>query len=927
MKVQRCLAIIIFTLAYIISPLYAKESGFKEIKKEKYGQDVLHTYEHAASGLEVIWIENKDVNKAFMVGVKTPTNNDTGVNHILEHTLFTGSKAYPSSSVFFDASEAYPSTYMNALTSGDMTIFPFATPYLPCYEKLLSIYLDAIFRPNLLEESYGFYEEGFHWVPEEARSGGVVYNEMKGAYSSLERAVYRSLRNMIYEETHYAYDSGGAPDAIPTLTYEAFVETYEKYYYPGNMKIIIYGDVPLDETLKVILSYVDEVKQPKESVDLSVAKLSETTLRTDEVLQGYNKACITKSFVIEEPLSAAQIQALDLWMTAYLMSPQTYFQSQLLKQGIHAKWLKDDDVPYPIYTVAVSDVPVGKIDIYNNILDRLIDEISNHFSKNVFLEQDVIKEAQWMWQKQDSSNNRGITIGQSILDGWAHNKELNQYYLKKEQIKKMEALDETISDVLLKKAKRYTLILLPSDSKLKAPEDLSTLDDTTWSKMYAEMKAWQSQKSSLEPVDLEELVAYPQDIPTIRKNNDYWEMETRAQTEWARSELYLNTSHISQEELPYLFLYSYLFEESAKDITPFSGIIDTQCTAYPLKEGYWPCFKVSVITPVEETEHSVLFCEARNYLLSRPISWYHQKLIEYTLNTKASVQNNSLAVLSQLCLGGTDERSTYLYQQGYPQYEFCQNLLQKKDGSWIEHVREIDTLLYHKGGTILATTLPEKGKNLYAKSWENLIEAFPRVPNLKAAYNLKAPSGDCWVESSGTVDYSFKAMGKEGNIEGTDYLVAAYLTKNYLNPRIRVKLGAYGAGCQIYDLQTMGIYTYRDPDYRLSSEVIDESATFLEQPIYKNDLECSKAEALSKVHRQFKLLGTALEKASMMEQLILWGKSPREVLGLQREILEATPETIMQKQLEYKKLLDTGKTVIMTKKAYSKEQNYTIYRY
>ena len=140
-------------------------------------------------------------------------------------------------------------------------------------------------------------------------------------------------------------------------------------------------------------------------------------------------------------------------------------------------------------------------------------------------------------------------------------------------------------------------------------------------------------------------------------------------------------------------------------------------------------------------------------------------------------------------------------------------------------------------------------------------------------------------------------------------------------------MGAYGAGCQVYDLQTLGIYTYRDPDYRSSVPIIKESAEFLSHSIDDKALTLSKAEAMSKVHGQFKLLGTPLEKVGIMEYLILWGYSPNEVVRLQKEILEATPQTIANRQEQYKALLNKGKTAITTKKDCSEEQNLTIYCY
>ena len=375
-----------------VAPVYGKVRGFEEISQKKYEQDVWHTYAHKKSGLEVIWIENDDVNKAFTIGVKTPTTNDTGVNHIIEHTVFTGSKAYPSPSVFFDASEAYPNTYMNALTSGDMTIFPFSTPYLSCYQKLCPIYLDAVFRPQFLETPYGFYEESFHVVPEEGRCGGVVYNEMKGAYGNADRGLYRALRQTIYANTPYAFDSGGAPNDIPTLTYETFIETYKQYYYPGNMKIILYGDLPVEEVLEQILPYVEK-QEKKEGVSLKVNQLHDTASFEYAVLEDQDKGVLIKAFALNDGVGAEALQTLDLWMSAYLMSPKMYLESKLRETGIQIRWLRDTDLPQPIYALAAVNIPLDKMEETSKKIDEVIEEALKLGGRNVFLEQDILKEA------------------------------------------------------------------------------------------------------------------------------------------------------------------------------------------------------------------------------------------------------------------------------------------------------------------------------------------------------------------------------------------------------------------------------------------------------------------------------------------------------------------------------------------------------
>ena len=369
-----------------------------------------------------------------------------------------------------------------------MTVFPFSTPYLSCYKELLHVYLDAVFEPNLLREPYGFYEEAFYKSPHEDRVGGVVYNEMKGAYSSKERTIFRSVRNMIFKDTHYAHDSGGAPNAIPTLTYEACLKAYKQYYYPANMKIVLYGDLPIDESLEMIGTYLVNRQGPKEGVDLSVQNINAERLGSYEVLPNMDKGCLVRSFVLEEPLSAKDMQALDLWMTAYLMNPQAGFFQNLNWMGLgKAKWMKDEDLPCPVYSLVIMDLPVDKLEQSAKLLDKLLTSIPKDLGTNHFVEQDVLAEANWISIKEDTSVNRGIDIAESMLEAWAHHKSMTQYYEKRDYVQNAQQLEHAGRNILFEKATQYTLLLLPGQYEVQAPEPLTPISDETWAQLVVGM--------------------------------------------------------------------------------------------------------------------------------------------------------------------------------------------------------------------------------------------------------------------------------------------------------------------------------------------------------------------------------------------------------------------------------------------------------
>lgn len=904
-------------------------SQFKEYAKEKYGEDVLHKYVHQTSGLKVVWIENDDTNKSFTLGVRTPTVDSTGVNHIIEHTLFTGSKKYPSSSLFFDASSSYPNIYMNALTSGDMTIFPFATPYMTCYKALLDIYMDSIFNPNFLNQPYGFYEESFNYTPEEARSGGVVYNEMKGAYGNEDRKIYRAVRQSVYKDTLYSYDSGGDPNEIPSLTYKQFVDTYNRYYYPGNMQVILYGKLPVEEIFEIIGSYLQYSKGPRESISLEVEKLQVPQMTKSEVLNQGSKCAIAKSFVMPHALSVEEEVQMDLWINAYLGSRLSPMQQTLQKLGCQEiKILKDDDLPYMMYTLVVKNIPKEKLNLYNAILDEVLIKISE--SRDEAIEEDVLLEAKWGQMQGEEDEARSIFIPQTILDGWAHDKDENQYYKRKAYLNQIKTLKKEACRALWQETSMCTFFFLPSQMKIKDPLTLTQITKEDWGRIKKQMDQWQRQKYALEGIPLEELVLESNLSLKATDKGEYTLLTTKAQTEFARSQLYYETGEVKQEDLPYLFLYSYLLEESGREQTPFKGVLKTNCIALPDREvGYKPYFKVTMVTPKEEKRHGEILNEARANLLSQDSSWYEYKLKKFINGSQAASQNNVLGTLGNLGLGGAEAQKRYLYEQGYPFYEFCKSCLNEKDMAWIEKVKQMDESLYQTNGLVVAIASPYKSVKGYLHSLKKIIKDGPRDESLtRTEYKFEQMPKTSFLRLNTAVDYIYIQNTLKQPIEGSDFVVAAYMAKNYFNPKIRIGLGAYGAGCNCQYPATFNIYTYRDPDYAHSLQIIAKSDEFLEKAsINEAILKASQTEALTRVHQQFRLLDKGLEQVDVLEVQFLLGNEKNIVENLQKQVLDTTVQEMQQKACIFKGLVKEGTLSIATQKSPQNMMQHKIYQF
>ena len=238
------------------------ESGFKLTDRRDADEisAVIWELEHEKSGAKLAWIDRKDKNMTFAISFATPPEDDTGVFHIIEHSVLCGSEKYPLRDPFAELLKGSLNTFLNAMTYEDRTVYPVSSGCKKDFLNLTDVYLDAVLRPNLLTNPSIFAQEGWHYEYDEERNAlsrsGVVYNEMKGAYSSPDEAGQAALVKALFGGTRYGCDSGGDPNAIPKLTYEKFVEFYKKYYHPSNALIILDGSVDIGEVLSLIDSHL-----------------------------------------------------------------------------------------------------------------------------------------------------------------------------------------------------------------------------------------------------------------------------------------------------------------------------------------------------------------------------------------------------------------------------------------------------------------------------------------------------------------------------------------------------------------------------------------------------------------------------------------------------------------------------------------------
>ena len=225
---------------------------------EKHNIDELNSIgyllKHKKSGARIVLLSNDDENKVFSIGFRTPPQDSTGVPHILEHSVLCGSKKFPVKDPFVELAKGSLNTFLNAMTYSDKTVYPVASCNDADFQNLMDVYLDAVLHPNIYQKEEIFCQEGWHYeledIHEELTLNGVVYNEMKGAFSSPEDVLDREIMAALFPDTPYGNESGGDPDCIPKLTYEQFLDFHRKYYHPSNSYIYLYGNMDMAEKLQ-----------------------------------------------------------------------------------------------------------------------------------------------------------------------------------------------------------------------------------------------------------------------------------------------------------------------------------------------------------------------------------------------------------------------------------------------------------------------------------------------------------------------------------------------------------------------------------------------------------------------------------------------------------------------------------------------------
>ena len=414
-------------------------NAYELIKKEFITDldSMSYLLRHKKSGARVAVLENSDPNKVFYIGFRTPPKDSTGVAHIIEHTVLCGSDKYPAKDPFIELAKGSLNTFLNAMTYPDKTVYPVASCNDKDFKNLMDVYLDAVFHPNIYKEEKIFKQEGWHYELDNAESdlkiNGVVYNEMKGAFSSPDDVLNREIMNSLYPDTTYGVESGGDPVNIPDLTYEGFLDFHRRYYHPSNSYIYLYGNADMEERLDYIdkeyLSDYDVLAVesfPGEQTAFDEIRHLDTTYPITDDEDETDNTYLSMNFVVDKSLNRELYIAFQIVDYALISSQGTPLKKALIDKNIGKEVYSyfENGIYQPYYSIVAKNANIeDKDEFVKTIYDVSQQVVKNGFDKDALLA--ALNNMEFKYRESDyGSKPRGLMLGLVTLDSWLYSDEM-----------------------------------------------------------------------------------------------------------------------------------------------------------------------------------------------------------------------------------------------------------------------------------------------------------------------------------------------------------------------------------------------------------------------------------------------------------------------------------------------------------------------
>ena len=905
---------------------------------------------HKKSGARIAILSNNDDNKVFYIGFRTPPEDETGVPHIIEHTTLCGSKKFPVKDPFIELAKGSLNTFLNAMTYPDKTVYPVASCNDQDFKNLMDVYLDAVFNPNITKYEEIFKQEGWHYEltgkDDELKINGVVYNEMKGAYSSPDEVLSSQIYRSLFPDNTYSKDSGGNPEYIPKLTYEAYLDFYHKYYHPSNSYIYLYGDMDVVERLewldKEYLSLYDYKKVNSEinkqpAFDEIKNVEAQYSITMDDSQE--NKTYLSYNRVVGDTLDEMLYQAFDVLDYALVSSPGAPVKQALIDAGIgdDVYGSYDAGILQPVFSFVAKNANASQADEFESIIENTLKEVvKTGINKEALLA--GINSSEFKFREADFGQfPKGLLFGLNCLDSWLFDdmkpfihleclgtfaklrkavdtdyfeKLIQEYLLDNTHgssvtVKPKRGLGNEREEALAKELSNYKASL--SDEEIK-----KLIEDTEHLKKYQE-----------EPSSDEDLRKLPMLTRADMKKNamPFSNIEDELlDVKVVRHDIESNgidyisflfdAGDFAQSELGYLGFFTnalglvntekYSYTDLANATNIYTGGISTGTASHPdIKDRNNFVFKFEVKLKVLEKNLDKALELMEQMLLSSDFT-DTKRLGELVAQIKARLQAN-LSSSGHLvaAMRSMSSFSRYaLYQDELKGVAFYRSIcriekeLSESPKSVSDKLAAIAKKLFARNRMLISFTGNNEAYGNAKPSLEKVIAGFNKMSAVgnQAEVHFNTAK-EAFIDAS-----QIQYVAKTGDFicEGYEYtgalrLLRIILSYDYLWINVRVKGGAYG--CMNTFLRSGESYfvSYRDPNLSDTLDVYDRI------PEYIKSFSPDERDMTKYIIGTFSALDTPMNpeaKGSRSLSAYLEGITYEQIQKERNEILNAQPEDI-----------------------------------
>ena len=905
---------------------------------------------HKKSGARIAILSNNDDNKVFYIGFRTPPEDETGVPHIIEHTTLCGSKKFPVKDPFIELAKGSLNTFLNAMTYPDKTVYPVASCNDQDFKNLMDVYLDAVFNPNITKYEEIFKQEGWHYEltgkDDELKINGVVYNEMKGAYSSPDEVLSSQIYRSLFPDNTYSKDSGGNPEYIPKLTYEAYLDFYHKYYHPSNSYIYLYGDMDVVERLewldKEYLSLYDYKKVNSEinkqpAFDEIKNVEAQYSITMDDSQE--NKTYLSYNRVVGDSLDEMLYQAFDVLDYALVSSPGAPVKQALIDAGIgdDVYGSYDAGILQPVFSFVAKNANASQADEFESIIENTLKEVvKTGINKEALLA--GINSSEFKFREADFGQfPKGLLFGLNCLDSWLFDD--MKPFIHLECLGTFAKLRKAVdTDYFEKLIQEYLLDNTHGSSvTVKPKRGLGNEREEALAKELSDYKASLSDEEIKKLIeDTEHLKKY-QEEPSSDEDLRKLPMLTRADmkknampfsniedelldVKVVRHDIESNgidyisflfdAGDFAQSELGYLGFFTnalglvstekYSYTDLANATNIYTGGISTGTASHPdIKDRNNFVFKFEVKLKVLEKNLDKALELMEQMLLSSDFT-DTKRLGELVAQIKARLQAN-LSSSGHLvaAMRSMSSFSRYaLYQDELKGVAFYRSIchiekeLSESPKSVSDKLAAITKKLFARNRMLISFTGNNEAYGNAKPSLEKVIAGFDKISAVgnQAEVHFNTAK-EAFIDAS-----QIQYVAKTGDFicEGYEYtgalrLLRIILSYDYLWINVRVKGGAYG--CMNTFLRSGESYfvSYRDPNLSDTLDVYDRI------PEYIKSFSPDERDMTKYIIGTFSALDTPMNpeaKGSRSLSAYLEGITYEQIQKERNEILNAQPEDI-----------------------------------